>query len=57
MLSTTENQPDLKVLMRKLGLSTLPEMAELITGFQFSEIQSITTAINYSAAIACLMHP
>lgn len=50
VLSTPEHhQPNLKALTGKFGLSILPEMAELITGFQFSELQSITTAINHSA--------
>lgn len=39
----------LKALIRKFGQGALPEMAELIIGFQSSAIQSITTAINHSA--------
>lgn len=49
VLSTSQNQPSLKALIRKFGWSILPEMAELIIGFQLSVIQSITTAINHSA--------
>lgn len=33
MLRTSENQPKLKALVRKFGLSILPEMAEPIIGF------------------------
>lgn len=49
--------PNLKALMRKFGLSILPEMAVLIIGFQLAETQSITAAINHRAAITPLMHP
>lgn len=48
-LSTAKNQPNLKALIRKFGLSILPETAELIIGFHFAEIQPITAAVNHSA--------
>lgn len=52
-----KTNPNLKALIRKFGLSILPEMAGLIIGFQLAETQSITAAINHPAAITPLMHP